>query len=154
MASKRRTVSSAESAQIREATQLLGGDTVRQIWRSEGKRLPSRERLANLERGTGKLSPSEKARLNQITRNAPALSRLQERGEENTYYSSRRREYSKSTKDRRIAHALKSWMLHGKQPGTDYRTQHPSKKKQQQKAIKALLYLGVDIHSDDPEYGS
>lgn len=154
MAQKRRTVSSAESAQLREATKLLGEDTVRQIWRTEGKRLPSRERLANLERGTGKLTPSEKARLNQITRNAPALSRLQERGEENTYTDSRGRIYSKTTKDRRIAHALKSWLQHGKEPGKDYRTQHPSQKRKQQRAIKALLYLGVDIHSDDPDYGS
>jgi len=154
MAQKRKTISSGEAAQIREAVELLGGDTVRQIWRSEGKRLPSKERLSNLERGTGKLTPSEKARLNAITRNAPALSRLQETGEGNTYYDSRKRQYSQATKDRRIAHALKSWMLHGKEPGKDYRTQHPSAKKKQQKAIRALLYLGVDLHSDDPAYGS
>lgn len=156
MAQKRLRISPQESAKIREAVDLLGSDTVRQIWRTEGKRLPSRERLANLETGTGKLTPSEKARLNQIVRNAPALSRLKERGEENTYTDSRNRVYSQQTKDRRIAHALKAWMLNGKEPGRDYRTQHPSVKKRQQKAIKALIYLGGEgmLHSDDPDYGT
>lgn len=151
---KRKQVSASQSDDIRKTVELLGGDTVRQIWRTEGKRLPSRARLANLEKGTGKLSPSEKARLNQIVRNRNALSRLQESGEGNTYLDTRKREYSKSTKDRRISHALKAWLLNGKEPGKDYRTQHPSDKKRQQKAIKALLYLGIDLHSDDPEYGS
>lgn len=151
---KRSRVSSAEAARIKETVEMLGGDTVRQIWRTEGKRLPSRERLANIEEGTGRLSPSEKARLNQLYRNRNALSRLQESGQENAYYDAYKREYTKSTKDRRIAHAMKSWMLHGKQPGVDYRMQYPGDKKKQQKAIKALIYLGIDIHSDDPDYGT
>lgn len=155
MAQKRTRVSSQEAARFREAANLLGGDTVRQIWRSEGKRLPSKERLANIERGTARLTPSEKARLNRIARNAPALSRLQESGEERgLLHDKRKRQLSRRYTDRAIAHALKDWMLHGKEPGKDYRTQHPKAKKSQQKAIKALLFLGVDIHSDDPAYGS
>lgn len=154
MAQKKLRVNRDESARIREAVELLGGDTVRQIWRTEGKRLPSKQRLANLQSGTGKLSPSEKVRLNQIARNAPALSRLQEQGEERAYSDSRGRFLGDKIKERRIAHAMKAWMLNGKEPGRDYRTQHPSAKKKQQKAIKALLYLGVDLHNDDPAYGS
>lgn len=155
MAQKRRRVSASDSLRIQETTDLLGDDTVRQIWRTEGKRLPSKQRLANLKAGTGRLSPSEKARLNKIVRNAPALSRLQESGEERgLLHNKRRRAYSRQYKDRAIAHALKAWMLNGKEPGRDYKTQHPSQKKRQQKAIRALVFLGVDLHNDDPAYGS
>jgi hypothetical protein len=152
---KRRTIPAEDSAQLRSTVELLGEDTVRQIFRVEGKRLPSRERLANLEKGTGRLTPAEKGRLNRIVRNRNALSRLQESGEQRgRLHDKRKRELSQSYTNRAIDHALKAWLLNGKEPGRDYRTQHPSAKKKQQKAIKALLFLGVDIHSDDPEYGS
>lgn len=152
---KRRRISSADAAQVKDTVSLLGEDTVRQIFRTEGKRLPSKQRLANLEKGTGKLTPSEKGRLNRIVRNRNALSRLQESGEERgRLHDKRKRQLSQRYTDRAIDHALKAWLLNGKEPGKDYRTQHPSDKKKQQKAIKALLFLGIDLHSDDPEYGS
>lgn len=152
---KRRTISASDAAQVKDTVSLLGEDTVRQIFRTQGKRLPSKQRLANLEKGTGKLTPAEKGRLNRIVRNRNALSRLQESGEDRgRLHDKRKRQLSQSYTNRAIDHALKAWLLNGKQPGKDYRTQHPSDKKKQQKAIKALLFLGIDLHSDDPEYGS
>lgn len=111
------------------------------------------ERLANIERGTAKLQPWEKTRLIQITKNRNALSRLQESSEERgPLYSSRKRKLATSTKKRAVDKALKDWMLHGKQAGIDYQSQSVRKKKQQQKAIHALKFLGVDFDlSDAPD---
>lgn len=96
------------------------------------QRLMRPERLANLKAGKAKLKPWEVERLQQIQRNSAALKGLKGK-----------KEVPKS-KEYQVNRALRTWLVRGKEKDIPYETQGRGTKARQQKAIKALRYLGID----------
>lgn len=91
------------------------------------------ERLENIKAGRGKLQPWEAERIRILQTNQSALGRL----------AKQEGEISKPAKRHR-GKALKDWVLMGKEKETPYDTQAPNLKRKQQRAIKALYFLGVE----------
>lgn len=128
---KRITV--GEANRISELSNRLGERTLRTLLTGENKRLVRPERMENLRTGRGRLSESELARLELVSRNANALSALKKRG-------SGKREF-------KVNRSLRDWVTTGKRKDVDYRAQDQPEREDQLRAIKALRYLGVDPSS-------
>lgn len=144
MAQKRINITRGEAKRIRALERDLDDYTFRLLMTGGNNRLMRPERLENLKAGRGKLQPWEKERLSLISRNAPAIGALKERREDQPLYSSRKKQLATQTKDRAVGHALKDWLLRGKDKETVYDTQDRKSKSRQARAIRALHFLGID----------
>lgn len=125
-----RRVSGSESTQILELERRLGQRTLRQLLTPSGERLMRPDRLDNLILGTGRIRPGDAERLALIQSNARAIENLERKNSDKPRWKTRR--------------AIRDWLHNGKQKGPNYQDQDQETKQQQQQAIKALRYLGVD----------
>jgi hypothetical protein len=132
MAQRATTISKGDANRIVKLRRDLGDKTFRTMMTGGNQRLMRPERASNLAAGSGKLRPWERERLAVISRNSAAIKALKGK-----------REVS-SGKEYQVNRALRNWVVRGKDKDTDYGAQSPSKKRSQQKAIKALKFLGID----------
>lgn len=121
-------ISRQESERISDLSSRFGGLEFRTLMSDTGgtSRLMRPERLRNLAGGRGRISAAERERLALIQTNAPLLEKLSEK--------------NKQKNPTKIRHALRDWIKYGKQKGEQY----PGSKEDQQKAIRALGFLGID----------
>ena len=125
-------ISPQESERISELSSRLGSLEFRTLLSQTGgtKRTMRPERLGNLTAGRGKITEAEAERLALISANAPLLENL-----------SRKNQGKNKQKTRR---ALREWLTKGKEKGVRYSDQDKETRDEQQRAIKALRYLGID----------
>lgn len=125
-----RRITGSESAQVFELERRLGSRTFRQVMTPAGKRLLRPERLENLLLQRGRISQEESERLQLVQSNARAIENLERKNADKPRWKVRR--------------AIRDWLENGKAPGIDYKNQDQETKQNQQRAIRALRYLGVD----------
>jgi hypothetical protein len=134
MAQKRINVTRGQAQRVRQLERSIGDEYTLRILLSGGKqRLMRPERLQNIKAGTAKLQPWEAERIKQLQVNQSALGRL----------AKTEGDLSKP-QQRQRGKALKDWVTKGKEKETPYDTQNPKQKRKQQRAIKALYFLGVE----------
>jgi hypothetical protein len=149
---KRIRIQPGEARAIRGLTNSLDEYTARTLLTPEGKRLIRPERFANLQSGKAQLTEAERERLQLLSANRQALTSLKRKQRGKEVLSKRGKEVSKRTKEQRENRALRTWVFHGKEKETPYDVQADSVKQDQQPAIHALFYLGVDPISDKTYY--
>jgi hypothetical protein len=125
-------VSSSEAKRIAELRESLGDRTFRTLMTGGNKRLMRPERMGNLTGGRGTLKPWERERLALISRNSQALQNLKTKRE------------VPSSQEYKVNRAVRTWLVRGKERDIPYESQGPKTRGKQQKAIRALKYLGID----------
>lgn len=125
-------ISPQESGRISELSSRLGNLELRTLLSDTGgtKRLMRPERFNNLTSGRGRISAAERERLALIQTNAPLLEKLSAKGE--------------GKQKSKVNRALRDWITLGKGKGVSYKDQSEDEKREQQRAIRALRFLGVD----------
>ena len=126
-------ISSPESERISELSSRLGPLEFRTLMSETGgpTRLMRPERLDNLIAGRGRISKAEQERLALIQTNAPLLENLSKKN------ANRKQQF-------KVRHALRNWLVSGKAKAVPYSEQDKEAKENQQRAIKALRFLGID----------
>lgn len=137
-------VSRADASRIRKLERELGSETTRRLLTGGNARTMRPERLANLEAGKGKLKPWEHERLLAVSHNTASVKALKRRDDKETRLTAKGKELSEGERQRRADRAIRAWLVRGKEKDKRYDAQTLATKRQQQKAIHALRYFGVD----------
>lgn len=126
-------VSQREANEISELANRLGDRRFRTLMAPEGKRIVSKQRLANLSAGRGKLTETERQRLGDIETNSRAIQALGKKADKESpgrpYLGNR---------------AIRTWLNHGKEKGVQRAAKGTSTRAGENEAIRALFFLGVE----------